>query len=65
MAQSSMGTGPVAGKSFNVLRVRAKFIRHKYVSYFLLDKGKIMLKKSIKWYQCRWGLVIGWSYNFG
>ena len=42
---------------------RAKFIRHRYVSYLFTRQRKDYVKKSLKWYQCRWGLVIRWSYN--
>ena len=35
-----MGTGPMGSKSCNGLRVRAKFIRHGYVSYFFTEQRK-------------------------
>ena len=43
-----MGTGPMGSKSCNVLRVRAKFIRHRYVSYLFTRQRKEYAKTVIK-----------------
>ena len=61
-----MGTGPVGSEELQrCVEDRAKFIRHGYVSYFFTRQRKDYVTKSLKWDQCRWGLVIRWSYNFG
>ena len=65
-----MGTGPMGSTTHGQYELqwvegRAKFIRHRYVSYFFTRQRKDHVKTSLKWYQCKWGLVMGWSYNFG
>ena len=60
-----MGTGPMGSEEQQTwVEGTAKFIRHRYVSYLFTRKRKDHIKKSLECYQCRWGLVIGWSYNF-
>ena len=39
--------------------------RGRPVNYFFTRQRKGHVKKSLKWYQCRWGLVTEWSCNFG
>ena len=64
-SENSMGTGPMGSKELQTwVEGRDKFTRHRYVSYLFTRQRKDYVKKSLKWYQSRWGLVIGWSYNF-
>ena len=58
------GTGPMGSEEM-WFEGRAKFVRHRFVSYFFTRQRKDHVKKLLKWYQGRWGLVILWSYNFG
>ena len=58
----SVGTGPWAVKDCNGLRVRAKFIRRRYVSYFFTRQRKDHAE-VIKWSHCRGGLVTGWLHK--
>ena len=51
-------------KSCSGLRVGLN-LRQRYVSYLFTRQRKDYVKNSLKWYPCRWSLVIGWSYNFG
>ena len=37
-----MGTGPTGSEELQCVEGRGKFIRQRYLSYFLLDKEKIM-----------------------
>ena len=41
-SENNMGAGPTGSEELQCVEGRAKFIRHRYVSYFLLDKGKIV-----------------------
>ena len=41
-SENSMGTRPMGSEERQWVEGRAKFIRHRYVSYSLQDKGKIM-----------------------
>ena len=63
--RAATGTEPIGSEELQWVEGRAKFIRHGYVSYFFTRQRKDHVKKPLKWYQCRWGLVIGWPYNLG
>ena len=52
-----MGTGPMGSKSCNGLRVGPN-LRQRYVSSLYKTKERLC-KKSLKWYQCSWGLLLG------
>ena len=64
-SENSIETGPMGSEELQGVEGRAKFVRHRYVSYFFTRQRKDDVKKSLKWCQCRWGLVLRWSYNFG
>ena len=58
-SESSMGTGPRGSEELQTwVGGRAKFIRRRYVSYVFTRQRKDYVKKSLKWYQCRWGLAL-------